>query len=344
MTFVDKAERRGDLARRVFLLVGLTFVILVVAGFFWATSVPGQSYSGPSSEPEDPQLSQRLEAHVRTLAGSPRNLEQLSTIQRTLAYLDGELRSYGYEPVRQEVVPPADNLIAKIEATAPDAPVLIVGAHYDTAGPSPGADDNASGVAALLEIARSLSHLDGKSTVEIHLVLYANEEPPHFKTGSMGSFVHAQSIQDPDQVEGMISLETMAYFSDERGSQDYPFPLSLRYPDTGNFIAFVGDTSSRSFLRSTIADFRKHARIPSTGGTAPSIVQGIDWSDHWAYSERGIPAFMVTDSAPFRNPNYHRKTDTPDTLDYRRLALVVEGLTATLEKRATDLSPDAAFD
>ena len=133
-------------------------------------------------------------------------------------------------------------------------------------------------------------------------------------------------------VTGMISLETMGYFSDKEDSQNYPFPLSLRYPSTGNFIAFVGDTSSRDFLRQVIGEFRQEARIPSVGGTAPSIIRGIDWSDHWSYSQVGIPAFMVTDTAPFRNPNYHRDSDLPETLDYDRLALVVEGLERTIRK------------
>ena len=238
----------------------------------------------------------------------------------------------GHTVERQAVLAPAENLIVTIPAPRAEAPILIIGAHYDTVSVSPGADDNASGVAALLEIARRLAGRSG-GELEIRLVFYANEEPPYFKTGAMGSHVHAMSLDQPERVIGMISLETMGYFSDEPGSQNYPFPLSLRYPATGNFIAFVGDTSARDFLREMVGDFRKNARIPSVGGTAPSIVQGIDWSDHWAYSQAGIPAFMVTDTAPFRNPNYHRKSDTPDTLDYERLALVVEGLWQVIDAR-----------
>ena len=225
-------------------------------------------------------------------------------------------------------------VIVTIGARSTDAPVLIIGAHYDTAGASPGADDNASGVAALLELAAGLKEFEGRTDLTVELVFFANEEPPHFKTKAMGSFVHSASIDPAQRVVGMISLESLGYYSDEPGSQNYPFPLSLRYPDTGNFVAFVGDTSSRSFLREIIGEFRKVAKIPSAGGTAPSIVQGIDWSDHWAYSHVGIPAFMVTDTAVFRNPNYHRKSDTHDTLDYRRLALVVEALEKVVVARA----------
>nr|WP_281501199.1 M20/M25/M40 family metallo-hydrolase [Erythrobacter sp. F6033] len=245
---------------------------------------------------------------------------------RAQEYIEFELASLGYTVERQGVVPPANNLIVKVEAVEPNVKTLVIGAHYDTVPGSPGADDNASGVAALLELARLLKSSKGMAKTNIEIVFYANEEPPYFKTAAMGSYVHAQSIENRESIEGMMSLETMGYFSDEPDSQNYPFPLSLRYPSTGNFIAFAGDTSSREFLRQMVGEFRDHAKIPSVGGTVPSVVQGIDWSDHWAYSEAGIPAFMVTDTAIFRNPHYHRESDVPETLDYDRLALVVEGL------------------
>ncbi|MEP3420207.1 MAG: M20/M25/M40 family metallo-hydrolase [Erythrobacter sp.] len=312
----------------------MAFFVFLVAGFFWATATPGSSYQGQRPSPDDAALSTRLERHVRALSETERNLESVTTVFSTLTYLTENAQALGYTVERQEVLAPADNLIITIPGAADDAPVLILGAHYDTVRGSPGADDNASGVAALLELARALRPLRERTSIEIQMVFFANEEPPYFKTGAMGSFTHAQSIADPDRVIGMISLETMGYFTDAPGSQNYPFPLSVRYPQKGNFIAFVGDTSARPFLRETIEEFRLHARIPSVGGTAPTVVQGIDWSDHWGYSQRGIPAFMVTDTAPFRNPHYHRKTDTPDRLDYEGLALVVEALAKTLKARA----------
>ena len=318
------------------MLVVTGILVFLIAGFFWATATPGDPYDGPTASPEDAALAGRLERHVAALSEGPRNLQNLASVRTTLAYLDSELRGQGFEPRRQEVVSPAENLIVTIGARSTDAPVLIIGAHYDTAGASPGADDNASGVAALLELAAGLKEFEGRMDLTVELVFFANEEPPHFKTKAMGSFVHSASIDPAQRVVGMISLESLGYYSDEPGSQNYPFPLSLRYPDTGNFVAFVGDTSSRSFLREIIGEFRKVAKIPSAGGTAPSIVQGIDWSDHWAYSHVGIPAFMVTDTAVFRNPNYHRKSDTHDTLDYRRLALVVEALEKVVVARALE--------
>ncbi len=319
-------EKEGAFHRRVLWLAVLGLIAALVGGFFWATATPGNSYSGERATVQDAELAGRLEGHVRTLAASPRNLNEIASINRTTSYVLDELAAMSLQVERQEVIPPADNLIARIRARDADAPIVIIGAHYDTIAGTPGADDNATVIAALLEIARWLAPMDGELERELVLVFYANEEPPFFKTGAMGSSVHAQSLAGSERVAGMISLESMGYYSDAEGSQHYPFPLSLRYPDTGNFIAFVGDLSSRAFLRDTVGQFREHAQIASVGGTAPSIVQGIDWSDHWAYSQAGIPALMVTDTAPFRNPNYHRPTDLPDTLDYQRLALVVEGL------------------
>jgi len=333
VSYHQRHERRERQIKRLALFVLLGSIAFLVGGFFWATATPGESYSGSNAQPTDPALPERLQSHVKVLANGPRSLKSVSTISATMSYLEAELSAVGYAVTKQEVIAPADNLIIELRAASPEAPLLIIGAHYDTVGISPGADDNASGVAALIELARALRPLDGQSSANVQLVFFANEEPPYFKTGAMGSFVHAQSISNPDNVIGMIALESMGYFSDKPGSQNYPFPLSLRYPSTGNFIAFVGTTGSRDFLRETIDEFRQHARIPSVGGTAPSLVQGIDWSDHWGYGKVGIPAFMITDTAPFRNPNYHRKTDTPDTLDYAKLALVVEALEATLRQR-----------
>lgn len=330
MNFAEKSERRARVFFRGLGLTVLAFVLFLVAGFIWATATTGVSYSGAIGPPDDAQLPDRLERHVRTLVATPRSLEKAQTVLFSVRYLTQTLQSMGYVVERQDVLDPAENLIVTLPANGDDAPILIIGAHYDTVPRSPGADDNASGVAALLELARSFHSLYGKTPIEIRMVFYANEEPPYFKTGAMGSYTHAQSIENPERVIGMISLESVGYFSDAAGSQNYPFPLSVRYPQTGNFIALVGDTSSRTFVRETIAEFRNHARIPSVGGTAPSMIQGIDWSDHWGYSQRGIPAIMVTDTAPFRNPHYHRKTDTPDTLDFDRLALVVEGLDRAL--------------
>ena len=311
---------------------------LPVALFLWMTSVPGRSFDGASPPPAPARvaMASRLRDDVTAIASEPHNLSHQAALLRAEAHIASELRKAGYDVRVQEVLLPARNLEVVLEPTDPKAPTLIVGAHYDSFLEAPGANDNGSGTAALLELARAFKPYDRKLSRRLRLIFFVNEEPPYFKSNAMGGKVAADRLAATgESIEGMISLETMGYFDDRPGSQRYPFPLSIRYPDTGNFIAFVGDLSSRTFLRDAIQRFRDHAQVPSVGGTAPSFVQGIDWSDHWAFSQKGIPAFMVTDTAPFRYPHYHRGTDRPDKLDYDRLALVVEGLNAMIVEMAT---------
>ena len=154
-----------------------------------------------------------------------------------------------------------------------------------------------------------------------------NEEPPFFKTDEMGSRVYARrSKERGENIVAMFSLETIGYYSDRPRSQRYPFPLNLFYPKRGDFIAFVANLASRALLHETISAFRASARFPSEGVAAPAFVPGIDWSDQWSFWRHGIPALMITDTAPYRYPHYHLRSDTPDKVDYERLAVVVAGL------------------
>jgi Zn-dependent M28 family amino/carboxypeptidase len=165
----------------------------------------------------------------------------------------------------------------------------------------------------------------------VRFVAFVNEEPPFFKSEAMGSLRYARrSRERGENIVAMVSLETIGYYSDRAGSQRYPFPLGLFYPSTGNFLAFVSDLSSRGLMHEAIAAFRRHARIPSEGLAAPAMLPGVDWSDHWAFREAGYRAVMVTDTAPYRYPHYHVAADTPDKVDYERLARVVTGLRGML--------------
>lgn len=307
-----------------------------VAGLLWMTAVPGKSFAGPlpALTPAQGQLAQRLRAHVTAIASTPHNLGHPEALEKAALYLEGSLAGIGYGVTRQPFDDGrARNLEVAIEPANPAAPTLVIGAHYDSAFTAPGANDNGSGTAALLELARSLADLRGKAAVRLRLVFFVNEEPPFFQTDRMGSLVYARRLKATgEQVSGMISLETIGWFSDTPGSQHYPFPLSLLYPDTGNFVAFVGTTGSRSWVRRVTGAFRDAAQFPSVGGSAPAFVQGIDWSDHWAFEQVGIPALMITDTAPFRYPHYHSFKDTPDKLDYDRLARVVTGLETMIRR------------
>ena len=315
-------------------------VALPVGMFLWMTSVPGSSFRGPLPRATTQQLdvAARLKRDVIAIASKPHNVFHHGAYIEARDYILGSLKSAGYSARTQEVIPGADNIIVDIAAKRPDAPLLVIGAHYDSAESAPGANDNGTGTAALLELARSLKALDGRGNNQLRLIWFANEEPPYFQRGGMGSVLAAREIAESDKrLIGMISLETLGYYDEREGTQHYPFPLGLRYPSTANFVAFVGTTGSRPFLRRSIGSFRKAATIPSVGGVAPAFVEGIDWSDHWAFQREGIPAFMVTDTAPFRYRWYHTRSDTADKVDFRRLSLVVEGL----QKMILDLDQQA---
>jgi Zn-dependent M28 family amino/carboxypeptidase len=196
---------------------------------------------------------------------------------------------------------------------------------------TPGANDNASGIAALLALARYFARSQPQRT--LRLVAFANEEPPFFQTEQMGSLVYARRCAARhENVVAMLSLETMGYYSDAPNSQHYPFPFSLLYPSTGNFLAFVGNLSSQVLTREAVRTFRRAGKLPAEGAAVADVVAGIGWSDHWSFWRTGVPAVMVTDTAPYRYAHYHEETDTPEKLDYDRLARAVVGLADVIEE------------
>jgi Zn-dependent M28 family amino/carboxypeptidase len=322
------------------LLLVLTLFALPAAVVLWMTAVPGRSHQGPlpPQTGSERQLAAKLEAHVRAVASRPHNLRHPEELERSARYIETVLAGLGYEVNRQSFTA-AGQRVRNIEAViAPNdasARTLVVGAHYDSYHDAPGANDNGTGTAAVIELARLLGDLREKTDLRIRFVLFVNEEPPFFKTEQMGSLVYARRLKaSGEPVLGMISLETLGFYSDSENSQHYPPPLGMLYPTKGDFLAFVALTSSRAFLRRAVGDFRDGAAFPSVGGTAPGFVQGIDWSDHWAFEEQGMPALMVTDTAPFRYPHYHSPSDTPDKVDYTRLARVVSGLQGLIRRWA----------
>ncbi len=218
------------------------------------------------------------------------------------------------------------NVEAALKGSHPSRPSIVIGAPYDSVEGSPGANGNASGVAALLELARLLS-LE-KPKVTIRFASFANEEPPYFNTREgMGSIEYVRSFQDPRAAIGcMLSLETIGFYSDNPSSQGYPPIVGMFYPDQGNFIAFVGNFGSRRLVRSVVRSFRLGATIPSKGAALPALVSGVNFSDHRSFWEAGIPALIVTDTAFYRDPEYHLPTDTAERLNYDQMARAVVGL------------------
>lgn len=218
------------------------------------------------------------------------------------------------------------NIIARFGPRSDQSPVYIIGAHYDSEHGNPGADDNASGVAGLLELARLFSQRPPQVPVE--LAAYVLEEPPYFRTKSMGSFQHAKSLLDNNrEVALMISLEMLGYYSDDPNSQKYPLPgMNLLYPDSGNFIALVGRLSDPFIMRKYKKAFTHSTDLPVYSMNAPALLPGVDFSDHLNFWRFDFPAIMITDTAFYRNPHYHKSSDTPDTLDFERMAKAVDGV------------------
>jgi len=300
--------------------------------------MPGTSHSGAAAPltQREVVLRDSLRRDVEKLAGEigERNLVKYEALTAAANYLDAELTQIGYKVERNdfEVSTPngprsTSNLIAEWKGAQKPSEIVIIGAHYDSREGTPGADDNASGTASALSLARTFARATPDRT--LRFVFFTNEE--YFREELMGSLVYAKLCRARnDNIVAMVSLETIGYFSDVAGSQKYPFPINLFYPSTGNFLGFVGNVGSRSLVRTAIGSFRTLAALPSEGVAAPEFIDGIGWSDQWSFWRQGYPGIMITDTAPFRNPNYHRLTDTPDTLDYGRLARVITGLEAVV--------------
>lgn len=303
----------------------------IVAGLLYCTAMPGKSWSGTfTATPEELRAAKTLERDVTELAGKigARNVETRDTLQQSERYVTARFKELGYAPERLSYdmgIRSVANLEVTLVGTKTPKEIVVVGAHYDSAFDAPGADDNASGIAALLALAEWFSAKKPERTLK--LVAFANEEPPRFWTEKMGSMVYAKACRARgDDIKAMLSLETVGYFREEAGTQKYPPPMSFFYSDKGNFIGFVGNTSSRSLTRDAVQVFRSSTEFPSEGAALPSFIAGVGWSDQWSFWQAGYPGVMVTDTAPFRNPNYHKLSDTPETLDYLRLARVVSGL------------------
>jgi hypothetical protein len=328
----------------------ITIAVVAVLALLWwfGMRMPGKSIAkaAPLSS-DEVALREELRADVQKLAGEigERNMWHYAKLKAAADFIEDSFSRAGLHPRRDsyeirgqachniEVEIPAQQGATSAEATAasPPPPIILIGAHYDSVFGSPGANDNGSGVAAMLALARRFA---GKSTQHtLRFVAFVNEEPPYFLGGDMGSFVYASRCKARgDKISAMISLETIGYFSDAPHSQTYPSPgLGVFYPKVGNFIGFVSNVHSRTLLRRAVALFRKHAKIPSEGAALPSFVPGVSWSDQWSFWRCGYPGIMITDTAPFRYPHYHSASDTPDKLDYDRFTLVVSGMEKVIE-------------
>jgi Zn-dependent M28 family amino/carboxypeptidase len=306
-------------------------------------NMPGESHQGPLPPLTDDEVHLRdeLTAAVRMLAGQigERHMDKPKALEQAASYLETQLRAAA-EPssatVRRLEFVADRQTIANIEMALrgtrlPDE-IVVVGAHYDSVENCPAANDNGSGVAALLALARRLR----PAARTIKFVAFTNEE--YFQARDfMGSYQYAREARRRgENIVAMFSLETIGYYSDAPGSQHYPEPLSRFYPTTGNFIGFVGNLESQSLVRRAIRIFRDTTPFPSEGVAAPGAIPGIGWSDHWSFWEAGYPGVMITDTAPFRYQHYHTWQDTPDKLNYEHMARVTAGIQRVIAALANE--------
>jgi len=310
----------------------LLLVLLSAVFFSWATQMTGKSYSGPFrplSEQEE-IISTTLRKHVFKLAAEigERNIWLPQNLAAAAAYIEKTWQEQDFAVQHQEyeargVI--SANLIVEIPGTSLSDEIVIIGAHYDSVLGSPGANDNGTGVAALLEVSRLLAGTKPART--IRLAAFTNEEPPFFLGRDMGSRIYASHCRSRNEkIVAMLSLETLGFYSEAPNSQEYPFPFSFFYPHTANFIGFVGNIRSRHLVRLSLAAFRRTTQFPSEGTAAPGWITGIGWSDQWSFWREGYRAIMITDTAFFRYEHYHTRQDTAEKIDYNRLARVTGGI------------------
>lgn len=352
--------------RRFVRLLAVLIVMLVAAGVVVIGSfviMPGHSYSGalPPLTQTEQDSAKRLQHSIEILAGAlgARSLTSAPEhLEVAAQHIESELRQFGYQIETQEyaVTSPevketedlahqagntavalmgkkSHNIIATLKGSQHADEIIVVGAHYDSVFDCPAADDNASGVATLLELARTMAKESPGRT--IRFVAFTNEEPPFFRSPDMGSTHYADLCASrKEKIVAMLALETLGYYSDEAGSQKYPGPIGWFYPDKGNFLAFVGNLDSSTLVHQCVGAFRESTKFPSEGLVAPELIPGIDFSDQLGFWQNSYPGVMVTDTAFLRNPFYHTQNDTADKVDYDKLARIQSGLLCVVRKLA----------
>jgi hypothetical protein len=291
--------------------------------------------SGPSATLSGSAAAARLKAHVVKLSIDigKRDLFRASNrnLRASLDYISAQLKSYGYEVEYQEY-PSAGVMVKNIVAVKPGlatpGEIVVVGAHYDSCD-NPGADDNASGVAGMLELARRLAGKPSSRTIKF--AAFVNEEPPFFRSKDMGSLVYAsQAAGKKEDIKAAIVLEMIGYYSNQPFSQHYPPLIGVFYPNKGGYIALVSNFASRRLAAEIGDSFKRASALPLESAVLPAFVPGVDFSDHRSFWKYGYPAVMFTDTAFYRNNNYHKETDLPETLDYARMAYFMDGLEAAV--------------
>lgn len=273
-----------------------------------------------------------------------RNMHTPGSMDSSAEFIKQRFSSHGFEPKLHQYTLGRDiysgrtatNIIAEIPGSDESDEIIIIGAHYDTVPHSPGANDNASGIAVLLALAGELANF--KPVRTIRFVAFANEEPPFFQTSDMGSYAYARRSRDQNEnIIAMIALDGLGYFDNTPGSQTYPLPgLGFAYPTRAEFIALVTRLSDLNLLKRVSAGFKESNLIPSESAALPGFLPGVNWSDHWSFWKHGYSAILITDTLLFRDPYYHSANDTPDRLDYEYMARITFSLAKTIQNLDSD--------
>ncbi|MCC5914466.1 MAG: M28 family peptidase [Balneolaceae bacterium] len=341
-------ESRHQLLR----IAGIAGALIFLFGSIfvgWLILIPPFQPDRPQQKPDETmnRLAEQLESDVRILSEKigERNMNRAGTMDQTVQFLMEELSEAGYEPEEhpyrlsrgrfsgREAV----NLSVEVEGETDSDITILIGAHYDSVFGSPGANDNGSGVAVLLALARYFS--ESTPPLNLRFLFFANEEPPFFKTDDMGSLAYVRDLspEEQEKIGLMISLDGLGYFDDAPRTQRYPLPgMGLVYPGTADFIGFVTRLRDRKVMKEALLSFRKAELIDAEGAALPGFLPGVDWSDHWSFWQHGIPALLITDTLPFRDPAYHAASDTAERLDYQKMAAVTKGIISMIEESSVD--------
>lgn len=311
----------------------LGILCLMGIGVWAMTYMPGTSYKGfPPATDKQTALSEQMKQEVIELASTPHNSTHIPALIKAQGFMEQQLKSRGFTDIHVQSYGDPNGFVFKnyevvIEPKEEALKTVVIGAHYDSAWDAPGADDNASSVTILLELASRFKESFNSLHTRLRIVFFTNEEPPFFRSRLMGSVQYAKMLHDmKEPVEAMYAFDALGYYKEEKGTQHYPFMFKPFYPNTGNFVGFVGNWDSRSLVVKSVVAFRKEAQFPSEGVSAWSRIPGIDFSDHQSFYQYGWKALMVTDTAFNRNETYHKSTDTPEKLDYIKMAQLTDEL------------------
>lgn len=310
----------------ILLLVLLVSLIYPIIRTRFFSSVKSEKPAS-GSDPEVENLYKHV--HYLTVRIGSRSVNEYEKIKETKDYIETVLKDLGFDYTFQTYQCMGNafsNIIVTIPGQKEPEKIFIIGAHYDTVLGTPGADDNASAVATLLEMCRLLKgYLPSKT---LKLIFFVLEEPPAFRTSYMGSYVYAKKAKEnKEKIYGMISLEMLGYYNNIKGAQMYPLPLmGFFYPKVPNFIGVVGNLKSRKLVNKIANSIKKNSPIPVETLSTIKCVPGVDFSDHGSFWKMGYPAVMITDTAFYRNPNYHTPDDTIETLDFDQMAKLLQGL------------------